>query len=542
MAFGAGMATRGQDPEAQRESIWHFGAMLQGVAAQLQQQQAQKRALGQAEVERFFREAQAMPELASTWGPDLSARLGKDYPEVPYLVNALKNRGDQTAQLKGGWDRYLAAVDTAKGHLSDMQAAANQLPDVINIPAQDGVGPPQQVPNPDKARLTQTLQQMSGPGVYRTALNSLSAEDEYGARIYAHSIDPQGKGPAGMLPPALTGFDPRSLGGGTAALAKMYLMTQGVEDPGQLAPDKAAEFQHLLKGEMGMEPKAAEVWKLGTQFQNNAALEGARHQHATDLELLRNKDTASRIFLSHQLLGQQEDVNFKRKVQLLDQQGKLMGLSDPYQVPAIATAAAQKDWEKRFSDAKLAGIPPAQLQALWRQRPTALPAGVGNQIADSVVSEVAMGLLDPSQATAETQQRTVGLQQILAMVPPGAKDVSQDAATTAITAGHRRVLAQWIGSQSAPQQYQARVLKAYQAYDAALKRGASPMAALQQATGVALPAPQARAQTRAQLRGAGRAAAFGGVAGSAAAQAPAAAPAQQPAAVEAPQAPEPDEE
>ncbi len=64
-----------------------------------------------------------MPELASTWGPDLAARVGSRFPEVPYLVQAMQGRASQAAAIKGDFQSYLGAVDTAKGHLTDLQAA-----------------------------------------------------------------------------------------------------------------------------------------------------------------------------------------------------------------------------------------------------------------------------------------------------------------------------------------------------------------------------------------------------------------------------------
>jgi hypothetical protein len=522
MAYGGGFSSRGEDPDYRRESVYKFGNALQQVAAELQGQQDQKKALALGEVQRFFREAQEMPELASTWGPDLARRVGPQFPEVPYLVQAMQGRAQQAASIKGDFQSYLGAVDTAKGHLTDLQAAANQMPDTITIPPQpppgwqggEIPGPPQTLPNPAKQPLMQSLQAAQSVGVPRTALNSLTAQQEFNARLYAEAIDPKHQGVAAMLPAPLTGFDPRKLGTGPESKILLYAMLKGLPpDLTQMSQWKP-EDQQAVRQFLTLDPAGAEVWKLGTQFQNSASLEATRHQHQIDSEILHNRDAAGRIYLSHQLTAAQEDQTFKNRVGLLDQQGKLFGnnTGDPLIAAQTAAALNQKQWLASFKVQTQGGtMKPSDLAALKRSMPPTLPPGAAGAIGDSVTSEVAMGLLPPTMAATEAQKRALGLQQIMTTMPKGmAGNMGDQATAGAISAGHRRLLAQWIGQQSDPTQYQARVLKANQAYDAALSKGADPMAALQAASGLAIPSPQVRQQVRNYLRRSGPSTVSGG--------------------------------
>jgi len=507
-AFGAG----GQDPDYRRESVYRFGNALQQVAQEIQGYQDRKQLLALSEAQRFFRDVQVDPTLANTWGPDISRRLGGQFPEIPYLVQAAQQRQQQAGAIQGGWQKYLAALDTAKGHLSALQGAADQQPDQLTIPAQlppgwpgEAQGPPQTVPNPAKQPLLQAIQAAQSVGLPRTAMNSLSAQDEAYARLYADSVDPKKTGLASMLPPPVQGFDIRKAGSGPAGKVQIFAALNGL-DPTTMNLWKP-EQQQAVRQFLDLDPTGAETWKLGTQFQNSKSLEATRHQHQIDSEILHNRDAMGRIYQSHALLGAQEDINFKRKVQLLDQQGKLFGnnTGDPLMAAQSAATLNQKQWEQQFGDAKKANpndVP--GLTALLKQRPGALPPGAAPSIADAITAEVGMGLLNPAQAASEAQKRALGVQQIMSTMPSKMQgNMGDQAVAGAIAAGHRRILAQWIGAQSDPSVYQDRYLKATQAYDGALKQGANPMAALQAASGLALPSPQVRQQVRDYLRRAG---------------------------------------
>jgi hypothetical protein len=562
MAYGGGYSSRGEDPDYRRESVYHFGNALSLFAQEIQQRQDQQRLLAQNEVQRFFREAQLDPSLAYTWGPDMVRRIGTQVPEAQYLVQAIQQRSQQAQQIRSGFQAYLGAVDTAKKHQADLQAAHDLMPDSYTVPSlfPESQGLPAAVPNTDKQALGQTIQGAAAIGPYRTAMNSLSAADEMNARLYLQA----NKLPA---PPEMMGFDPKSLKSGDVGLIQLYMQMHGLTDPGQMNPQDP-EVRQLFKQQMS----GAEADKLTTTFQQNKSYDDYKTANQLDLMLKRYAQAQQLTRLSHGLTAAQEQANQKNRLNILSQEGKLMGVGDPGMMALSAANANLKDWQQKFTDTqKTIGVggDPSVLQAMLRERPKPLAPGQSDAIADSISAEVAMGLLPAAQSSTEAGYRALGIQALMTPqqgpgrpVPPGSppgtkappspSSVAVDPQTAlrgAISAGHRRLMAQLAQGLPDPQGQaaqrlmqnpiyaqavqggatpgQARAVLMNKAYDQVFGKTGDPMAALAAATGQPIPAPAVRTKIRAALRATvpgGGALPMGGMAGSIPAPAPEAEP------------------
>jgi hypothetical protein len=536
VAYGGGYSMRGEDPDYRRESVYHFGNALNLFAQEIQQRQSQQQLLAQNEAQRFFREAQLDPSLADTWGPDMVRRIGTQVPEAQYLVQAIQQRSQQAQQIRGGWDAFVAASDQAKGHIADLQTAANLLPDSYNVPSQfpESQGLPAAVPNLDKQALLQKIQGIQAVGVPRTAMNSLTTQQEANARLYVESLDPKGDhGLAAMLPAPMTGFDLRKLGEGPQQKMALYAMLNNL-DPNQMG-SWGPEAQQAARQFLQLDPTGAEVKKLETQAQNNTALAGLKQQYEIANMNQRFLNSMALNKYSHDRVAGQETVNNSRRVNLLASEGKILGIGDPAMVAVSAANANIKDWGQQFQQLKATqgpGSDPNKLLNAWQGRPAPLPPGAGDSIADALSAEVGMGALDPGRVPSEAAQLGLDVQRLLktpvwnSAQPPDAMSPKPyslaDALKVALSTAHRNLMPQIIAGMPDPQgknaqnlmqnpdyanlvnqgysPHQARSVLMNKAYDRVFTQTGDPMAALSAATGQPIPPPQVRTKIRARLR------------------------------------------
>lgn len=346
------------DPNWERNKIQQTGEALSMVLNRLDQRREQKKAEELQEIDRFFKAAQAAPEVATTWGNQIKSKYGAKHPGVSEMVDVLQKRYDMADQVRkqqeAGKNAWMTNWNTLNQGYQQQTAETAALPDQApQVGAQmpgSGFGPPGigALPvfggNEYKEEAQRALKKVDPRYFSRKALEQLPPELQVAAADYLKS------GTSFEPPTPMTIFDPyKNLPQEQQAL---YAGQEGFTSP---------ESYQASRVKLGLEQspsrKAFEKFSVeereDRQTYETESREDDQAWRDSDREK-RNTQMRSRLSYQDSLSRARESRRFANEKGLIDHRASKNGdggAAVSWDSLVSDSKQAQKDWDVRLKQA-----------------------------------------------------------------------------------------------------------------------------------------------------------------------------------------------
>lgn len=275
------LGTAPTDPNFYSRKAAQGAETLQMIVAAVKAKEERKRQLEMSEIDRFFKMAQEMPELADTWGADIAKKYGEKYPGVAPTVQAYQQRGQIAGQIKKAGESWMEAMQQLEaGHVA-RQTAFGELPDTIDMPGALG---PIQAPNPNKAAMQQEIAAVNPAMFPLMAMQKLKPIDRMRAKVWAKS--------QGIDLPS----DPDLFGDDLTAQQKAVLLTQ----MGWLTGESAEAARNAASLRLSQADEEKQTFDKGERE--------ARERHDTAERKAREQATEGQTKLTDRLARERQGI------------------------------------------------------------------------------------------------------------------------------------------------------------------------------------------------------------------------------------------
>ena len=370
-------------------------------ADRLREKQERKRQQEMAEINRFVERASSMPELADTWGADISNRYGSKYPEVAPMVEAIKKRNEIAKFVPAAGEKWLSEWQGLEQSHAQRGQDIQGMPDAV--PMGYGGATPFggfQLPNFEKQQAQEEYGQVDPAYLPAMAAEKLSPKERLAAGVFAKQYN--------YDIPSKTAFDPfKQLPGdvaGVLAAQRGYLTGETAEAArvaGKMRSSPAAVEARAFSRE---EREARETSREDDREARTADAERARI--AND-KLVRGRlayqDSLSRARESRRVANDRSLIEFREGF-----------ASDPdalnWKDLASDSEKAQRDYDTELSQT-LKGVSTGKKAseaktAFIRERgtrPKALSATDARRIANEAKRRVKAGEIEPEAVLDEAE-------------------------------------------------------------------------------------------------------------------------------------------
>jgi hypothetical protein len=390
-------------PDFYTRKAQQLGATIAGVRDRWAANREQERGRELAEIDRFFRAAQGMPQLATTWGEDIKARYGDKHPGVSEMIDEIKNRYETVAGAKRAWtDAWSGLQADYANRGQEIAAMPQSMPPVIP----GGTGPsafPLNVPNMGQVAAAQShaqvqpgyfpRQAMQGlPPAQQLELNRLIQEEKFSIPDPMRVFDVNRDAPAEFK--TLAAAESGQFGPPNSTLARAARIGFGLEQK----PSVLQQQDYWMT-----ERVAREENKQAAIRQSAEANEKAAKQ--------RHEQQVARIKLQDSLARSRESNRFSHEKGLIDYRKEASGDAGTPRISAELlmrdSRSAVKDFddglrlvlkEKRGQELVLAKQ--AFLRSYGGRRPIPLSGAQARILAGEINSRVVDGSLPAEEAEA----------------------------------------------------------------------------------------------------------------------------------------------
>jgi hypothetical protein len=322
-----------------------MGDALRLFVDNLHQRRAEKEAKEQAEINSAFKAMQDMPELADTWGNDITRKYGKKYPELESIVATIRQRyrlqqevPEAGKRFEDLWGRKEADFQAQQENLARMpDTVAADLPFGFGIPAQTTV----QLPNPHKAEAQKAISQVRPELFSRDAWNELPPHQRLAALPYMKAH--------GYEIPEQTPFDP--FGQLSEKSRGMLAVERGYVPP-------ESETAKVIRGEGGRELTPEEIAKEKFSTAEREAREAHDKQqreesHRLQVQRINLQSSLRAAAEARQISGQKEIIDYRQSKK--GDGGGEGGAGLTWKPIVADSKAAAAEWDAKHT-AALAGL------------------------------------------------------------------------------------------------------------------------------------------------------------------------------------------
>lgn len=416
------------DPNFYQEKAARAGQLIQLLLANQQRREAQRDAQEKEQLNFFFQAAEKDPSLANSMGQSLVEKYGDKYPILPALVSSLQQRQKVLGNIDDATKAFTDQLDKMNSGYQELQQKAAQTPDTlpfhVQVPTlQGGVdtnspspwlnqqardsnasfadtasslspGITLQMPNPEKARIMGTLNQVNPAMLPTSALMSLPANQQ--ALVYSNPAV------AHMLPKELPNLNDIPLEQRPIVMGQMGLVSPeemdiakmhlgAIPKPATIQEQQAIRALEEYKQEQeNTRQSDKQDWTdrhTQQEFENQKTIEGIKNTNSSGR--IAQQLTGESKLIGQKIQGEKDVAAYKNGIQ--------QGNDGSVTAKSITQTSNQEmtDWMKAYqreSDriSKLKTEDPSQLQAWLNKnpRPVRVPDTISRFIARKVNARI----------------------------------------------------------------------------------------------------------------------------------------------------------